>query len=325
MSLRLIADTGIEVTPVGFGAWPISGVTTLDTTERDGLATIDAALSCGINLIDTAYMYGLHGESDRLIARVLGKNNRRNKVVLASKVGLHWNEQEERVPGGRPETLRRECEEILQRLQTDRVEILYLHSPDPEVPIAESAGELKRLLDEGKTRCIGVSNTTLDEMKTFQTECPISAFQPSYSMLQREIEADSLPWCREQNIAVIVYWALMKGLLTGKLARDHVFPPNDSRIKYPMFQGEEWEKNQDFLDTLREIAIDAGKTVAQVVINWTIHQEGITCALCGAKRPYQIEETAGAMGWELSDDHLARIAEALEKRGTPITKSPVRE
>jgi len=124
-------------------------------------------------------------------------------------------------------------------------------------------------------------------------------------------------------VAVAVYWPLMKGLLAGKLPRDHVFPPDDGRVKYPMFHGEEWEKNQDFLDELREIAGDTGRTVAQVVINWTIRRDGVTVALCGAKREDQIRETAGAMGWELSEDHLARIDRALTRRGTPIVTSPV--
>ena len=137
-------------------------------------------------------------------------------------------------------------------------------------------------------------------------------------MLQRDIEKDTLPWCRERGIAVCVYWPLLKGLLAGKLPRDHVFRPGDGRAKYPMFQGDEWQKNQDFLDELRAIAADTGKTVAQVVINWTIQQPGITVALCGAKRPDQIRDTAAALGWRLSAEHMAQIAQALARRGQPV-------
>jgi aryl-alcohol dehydrogenase-like predicted oxidoreductase len=122
---------------------------------------------------------------------------------------------------------------------------------------------------------------------------------------------------------VIVYWPLMKGLLAGRLSRDHVFDPKDGRAKYPMFQGEEWVKNQDFVDRLRDVARQVGKSVAQVVINWTIHQPGITSALCGAKRASQIEETAGSLGWRLSDEQTREIEAALRDRGTAVTLAPV--
>jgi aryl-alcohol dehydrogenase-like predicted oxidoreductase len=164
---------------------------------------------------------------------------------------------------------------------------------------------------------------TLPQLVAFHAVCPVAAFQPAYNMLQRQIERDTLPWCRERQVAVVVYWPLLKGLLAGRLPRQHVFPPSDGRAKYPMFQGEEWQKNQDFVDRLREIAADAGKTVAQVVVNWTIHQPGITAALCGAKRAYQIAETAGAMGWRLDDEQLRRIEAALTARGEPIIQPAV--
>lgn len=319
---RSLGTTDIRVSPVAFGAWPIAGMTSIDVNDADSLATIAACLDVGINFIDTAYCYGPNGESERLIARAIG--SRRDEVVLATKGGIHWGPDGAQTLDGRPETLRRECEESLRRLGTDRVELLYLHAPDPKTPITESAGELKRLMDEGKTRSVGVSNVGVEGLAQFHAVCPLAAFQPPYNMLQREIEADSLPWCRERNISVMVYWPLMKGLLAGKLARGHVFDPRDGRRKYPMFSGEEWEKNQDFVDHLRAIAAEIGKTVAQVVVNWTIHRPGVTAALCGAKRPAQLRENAGAMRWRLSAEHLARIDRAIAERGTPITRGAVR-
>ena len=130
--------------------------------------------------------------------------------------------------------------------------------------------------------------------------------QLPYNMLQRDIEQKTVPWCREQNVAVIVYWALMKGLLAGRLDSIDKLAENDSRRKYPMYQGEEWKKNQAFVARLQEIAIECDKTVAQVVVNWTIHQPGITVALCGAKRPWQLEETAAAMTWQLRASDISR-------------------
>ncbi len=309
------------VSAVSLGTWPMAGMTSLNVNEPDSLATIEAALESGVNFFDTAYCYGAHGESDMLLAKALGK--KRDRAIVATKAGVHWGSKGERVNDARPATLRRECEESLRRLQTECVELLYMHSPDESTPVAESAGELRRLMEEGKTRAVGASNCTLAQLQEFAKVCPLAAFQPRYNMLQREIEADTLPWCRERNIAVCVYWPLMKGLLTGKFSRDHKFDARDGRMKYPMYHGEEWRQNQDFLDELRAVAAETGHSVTQVVINWTIHQPGITAALCGAKRPEQIRETAAAMEWKLSAEQMARIEQAIVRRGKAITRTTV--
>jgi len=321
MNHRKLGKTQIEVSAVALGCWPISGMTSLDVNENDSLATLRAAHEAGINFFDTAYCYGADGESERLIGRALA--GVRDQVVIATKCGIHWDENLERQIDGRPATLKRECEESLQRLETDRVELLYLHAPDPKTPVSDSAGALKELMDAGKTRAVGVSNFSLAQLDQFHRVCPITAFQPAYNMLQRDIEVDTLPWCQANDIAVVVYWPLMKGLLAGKLERDHVFDPRDGRAKYPMFQGDEWQKNQDFVDELREIAAEIGKTVAQLVVNWTIHREAITSALCGAKRASQIKETAEAMDWQLNDAQLQRIDRALQRRGHAKTRPAV--
>ena len=152
-------------------------------------------------------------------------------------------------------------------------------------PVAESAGAIRDLIAAGKVRAAGASNVGVAELEQFAAACPLAAYQPPYNMLQRQIEADTLPWCRQHGVSVLAYWPLAKGLLAGKMSRDETFAPTDSRRKYPMFQGDEWQKNHDLLDKLREIAAASGHSVAQTVINWTIHQPGITAALCGAKRP----------------------------------------
>jgi aryl-alcohol dehydrogenase-like predicted oxidoreductase len=224
------------------------------------------------------------------------------------------------ITDNRPERLRSECGESLRRLGTDRVELLYLHAPDDKVPIAESAAALRELMNEGKTRSVGVSNFTVEQMEEFHGVCPITAVQMPYNMLQRDIEKRTIPWCRERNVAVMIYWPLMKGLLTGKLQRGEALDEGDSRRNYPMYQGDELQKNQDFIDQLRHVADSAGHTVAQLAVNWTISQPGITSALCGAKRPAQIEETAGAMWWQLTDGARATINAAIAARGPTATK-----
>jgi aryl-alcohol dehydrogenase-like predicted oxidoreductase len=315
MNKRPLGKSGILVSPVALGCWPIAGMTSPGVNDADSLATIAAALEAGVNFLDTAYCYGEQGESEQLIAKAIA--GRRDEVVIATKGGLSWGPGREQIIDGRPETIRRHCEESLRRLETDHVELYYLHSPDRTHPIAESAGALKELIDSGKTRTVGVSNVTLDEMREFAAVCPLTAYQPAYNMLQRGIESDTLPWCREHDVAVAVYWPLMKGLLTGKYQRDHQFAAEDRRLRYPMFQGEEWRKNQDFLDALRALAEETGHSVSQIVINWTLAQPGVTVALCGATRAHQIRDNAAAMEWSLDEEMLARLNLALKNRGTP--------
>jgi aryl-alcohol dehydrogenase-like predicted oxidoreductase len=198
--------------------------------------------------------------------------------------------------------------------------LLYLHSPDPNVPIEDSAGALRDLQSSGKTRAVGASNCTLEQFRDFHAVCPLAAVQLPYNMLQRGIEQRTIPWCREQNIAVMAYWPLMKGLLAGQLSRNHKLDERDSRRKYPAYHGDEWQKNQDFVDRLRAAATRSGHSVAQLVVNWTISQPGITAALCGAKRAWQIEETAGSIGWRLSEEQREIIDAAITARGQAVVK-----
>lgn len=321
MERRRLGRTDIEVTPIALGCWPISGMTSLDVNDAQSIATIRAAVDAGVNFFDTAYAYGADGESERLIARAFEK--RRRDVVIATKGGIAWDAAGNRLLDARPQTLRRQCEESLRRLDTDHVDLLYLHAPDPDASVAESAEELARLRREGKTRAVGASNLSLPQLQQFAAACPLDAIQPNYNMLQRDIEAEIIPWCLENQVSIMAYWPLLKGLLAGKLARDHVFAPGDGRAKYSQFQGEEWSKNHDFLDQLRTIARDADKTVAQVVINWTIHQPGITSALCGAKRPEQMLENAGAVEWQLTESQSLAIEAALRRRGQPAEMKAV--
>jgi len=315
---RPLGQSGISVSTVALGCWPISGMTSLGVTEEQSIATLEAAVDDGVNFFDTAFCYGAQGESEKLIQRALGA--RRQDIVIATKGGIGWDESIQRVVDGKPATLRAQCEESLRRLGTDYIDLLYLHAPDPNTPLTESAGELKRLQTEGKTRSVGVSNFTVEQLAEFTAECPIVAHQPPYNMLMRSIERDSIPWCQQRNISVIPYWPLMKGLLAGKLERGHQFEEGDGRPKYPPFQGEEWEKNQVFLDELRRLAHELDRTVADIVINWTILQPGISSVLCGAKRPQQIRQTAAAMAWRLDQPSLQRIEKALAARGEPIEK-----
>jgi len=315
---RTLGSSDLEVSPVALGTWPIAGVTTLDANDRESVATIRACLDLGVNFIDTAYCYGPNGESENLIRQAL--EGRRDQIVLATKGGIHYGSDGVQTQDARPATIFRECEESLRRLGTDRVELYYLHSPDPQVPVDESAGAIRDLIDAGKVRYAGASNCHLKQLQAFHAACPLTAVQLPYNMLQRDIEQQTIPWCQEHEISLVVYWALMKGLLAGRLTREDQLDENDSRRKYPMYQGEEWEKNQAFLNTLRDIAAEANRTVAQVVVNWTICQPGVTVALCGAKQRWQLEETASAMDWQLTSAQAEAIEAALVARGKAAAK-----
>ena len=319
---RPLGDSGVEVGPLGLGCWPLAGMTRSGITHEAAVATVRAALDAGIRHLDTAYCYGETGESERAIARVLAEG-RREAAVIATKCGIHWEAGRRQVVDGRPATIRREVEESLSRLGTDHVDLLYLHAPDPTIPIEDSAGELARLLREGKTRAVGLSNVSTEQLDRSAAVCPISACQMHFNMLQREIEADVLPWCRDRGVAVVAYWPLMKGLLAGLLGRDHVFPATDSRHKYPMFNGEEYRRNLDFVDRLRPVADGLGVSLTDLVLAWTAEQPGITCVLFGATSADQARINARAVDCELDDDARRLVAEAILERGPVASRRPV--
>jgi aryl-alcohol dehydrogenase-like predicted oxidoreductase len=262
-------------------------------TDEAATAVIDAALEAGVNHLDTAYAYGRGGESERRIARAI--RNRRDRVVLATKVGVYWDQDGALECTGSPALLRQQFEESLRRLEVQEVDLLYFHAPAEDVPLAESAGFFRDVLAEGKTRAVGVSNLSVEQLEAFAVECPIAACQVRYNRLQREIEADILPWCRTHQVSVVAYEPLALGLLTGKFTREHVFAEDDWRRRSPLFAGEAWTRNLNEVERLRPLAATCGCSVAQWAVGWTITRPGVTVALCGAKRPDQIRETAQAM------------------------------
>ena len=313
MEYRRLGNTGLELSAVALGCWPIAGMTSPGTNDETSLATVRACFDLGINHLDTAYMYGRAGESERLIARSTA--GRRDELVIATKVGLAWDERGRQVLDGRPETLRRQCEESLKRLATDRIEILYLHKPDPHVPLSDSAGAPGATDRARQSLCGRRVERESCRARGVRGGLPACRLPAAVQHARAAIEADTLPWCQRQGVAVVVYWPLMKGL-SGRLHRTRCrLRRSDSRRNYPAFQGEEFQRNCDLVDELGEVARAAGRSVAQVVVNWTVYRPGITAVLCGAKRPEQIRETAGGVGWRLDETQLAGIEAALIRHG----------
>jgi aryl-alcohol dehydrogenase-like predicted oxidoreductase len=331
---RPLGSSPVSVGPLGLGCWPLAGMTRAGVTHEAAVATVRAAIDAGITHLDTAYCYGEHGESELAIREALGfggamavggdagsQRVRRDAVTIAGKCGIHWEPDPTKSPprrqvvDGRPERLRTEVEESLSRLGTDHFDLLYLHAPDPALPIEDSAGELRRLLDAGKTRAVGLSNASLENLRRFAAVCPLAACQMQFNMLQREIEREVLPWCMSHGVAMVVYWPLMKGLLAGKMHRGQVFPATDSRHKYPIFNGAEFERNLDFVEALRPVAARLGVALADLVLAWTAEQPGITSVLFGATSPEQVQENARALACDLDAAARAEIAAAIAARG----------
>jgi aryl-alcohol dehydrogenase-like predicted oxidoreductase len=275
---------------VALGCWPLAGITSGAITDATALAVMHAALDAGINHLDTAYAYGRSGESETRIARALA--GRSEQVVMATKVGVYWNEQGELRLTGRPALLRTHLEASLRRLERDCVDLLYFHAPADDTPLAETAGFFRDLITEGKARAIGVSNLSVTQLEQFQAECPVAACQMRYNWLQREIEADVLPWCRAHGVSVVAYEPLALGLLTGKFHRDHVFAEDDWRRRSPLFNGDAWDRNLNEVERLRSVADERNCSVSQLSVAWVAAQAGVATALCGAKSPEQIRETA---------------------------------
>lgn len=310
---RPLGNSPVAVGPLGLGCWPLAGMTREGITPEAALATVAAAVDAGIMHLDTAYCYGEQGESEGAIRA--GLRGRRDRVILAGKCGIHWEPGRTQCVDGRPTRLRREVDESLARLGTDRLDLLYLHAPDPTIPIEESAGALRGLLEAGKARAIGGSNMTVAQLERFSAECPLAACQMPYNMLQRGIEDAILPWCRRNQVAMVVYWPLMKGLLAGRMHRGRVFSASDSRHKYPMFNGAEFERNLDFVDALRPIAARLQCDLPDLVLAWTAEQDGITSVLFGATSPDQVLANARALACDLDDEARAAIRLAIAERG----------
>lgn len=313
VSTRQLGRSSVRVGPLGLGCWPLAGMTRSGITHEAAVATVAAAIDAGIMHLDTAYCYGEEGESERAIATAI--HGRREAVVLAGKCGIHWQPGRRQCVDGRPERLVLEVEESLRRLGTDHLDLLYLHAPDPAVPIEESAAALRTLFEAGKTRSIGASNMTVELLDRFISACPLSACQMPYNMLQRGIEEAILPWCRTHDVAMVVYWPLMKGLLAGQMHPGQVFPPSDSRHKYPMFNGEEFERNLDFVAALRPVATRLGCELPDLVLAWTASQPGITSVLFGATSPAQVAANARGLTVGLDDQARTDIRAAITARG----------
>jgi aryl-alcohol dehydrogenase-like predicted oxidoreductase len=311
MSIETIKIPGIDtpVSRIGLGTWAIGGWMWGGSDDARSIETIRGAVQSGINLIDTAPVYGF-GHSEELVGKAL--EGIRDQVVIATKVALEWPDEKVR-RNASATRIRQEIEDSLRRLRTDRIDLYQVHWPDPLVPHEETAIELEKLRQEGKILAIGVSNYSTEQMDGFRKHAPLAAIQPPYNLFERTIEADVLPYAKQHGLTVLAYGALCRGLLSGRMHSDTTFDGDDLRKADPKFQAPRFTHYLDAVEALRQFAHERhGKSVLSLAIRWILDQ-GPTIALWGARKPEQLAALDEAFGWKLSADDLVEIDAILDR------------
>ncbi len=303
-----------EVSRIGIGTWAIGGVHWGGTDPRQSIDAIHAGLDRGVNLIDTAPVYGF-GLSEEIVGSAVRKygSRSRDELIVASKAGLEWDEDDpsgdEMWRNSRPDRIREEIEASLQRLQMDYIDLYQVHWPDPEVPLDRTAEVMNKLKKEGKIRAVGVSNYDVDQIRTFTDggTYDLDTVQPLYNLFEPKSGEELLPYCRENGIGTLTYSVLCRGLLSGKMSEDRSFDGDDVRNIDPKFQSPRFRQYLDTVEKLDEFARDAyGKRVHQLAARWVL-DTGADVALWGLRRPEQAEPFEGIGDWSLTDEDLREI------------------
>jgi len=315
--IRKLGWTDLNLSTIGLGTWAIGGgkwkFSWGPQDDRESISTIRRALELGINWIDTAAVYGL-GHSEEIVGKAI--RGLRDRPIIATKCERVWDKDGNIFGRLKKESIRSEVEASLKRLKIEVIDLYQIHWPEPDKDIEEAWTTLGNLIKEGKIRYAGVSNFNIEQLKRVQPIHPVASLQPPYSMLERGIEDKTLQYCSENNIGVIVYSPMQKGLLTGKFTRERVrnLPEDDHRRRDPRFQEPELSANLKLVEDLRSIAEKGGRTLAQLAIAWVLRRPEVTAAIVGARRTSQIEETVVAGDWVLSKEDIAVIKTLLDRR-----------
>lgn len=315
MLTKQLGNTDLELTRVGLGTWAIGGPWQYGwgpQRDEDSKKAIREALDNGINWIDTAWAYGC-GHSEEVIGEVLKEIS--EKPIIATKCGLICDENKERKMSLSADSIMRQCEQSLTRLGTETIDLYQMHWPEPDHMIEEAYEAMTKCVEQGKVRYLGVSNFSPEQMDRVNRIHPLSSLQPVYNILSREIEEETLPYCGQNNIGVICYSPMEKGLLTGKYGKDALEKISDDDVRQtdPNFQEPKLSAHLKLLDGLKEIADRNNKTLPQLAIAWVLRREEVTSAIVGARKPGQISETAEAGDWILSDEDSAEIEKIMER------------
>ena len=329
MQYRKLGTSDLEIPVVCFGAWAIGGWMWGGTDDAAALRALNKALDMGMTCIDTAPTYGM-GHSETIVGQAIA--GRRDEVVLATKCGVRWDldidkdgfqttkpngEEVKIIRHSAPDSVRYEIDQSLARLKVDVIDLYQVHWPDPQTPIADTMEALLDIQRQGKIRYIGVSNYSADQMEECLRHGVIVSNQPKYNPLEREIEADVLPFCRKHNIGVLAYSPIAQGMMTGKVTMDREFAEGDARACRPWFQPANRKRVLDMLARLQPIADGHGITLAQMTIAWVVQQDGVTAALVGARDKTQVAENVRAGDVVLSDEEVKIIRDEVEALGKP--------
>jgi aryl-alcohol dehydrogenase-like predicted oxidoreductase len=310
MHTKKLGPSHMHLTSIGIGAWAIGGGGWAfgwgPQDDNDSIAAIHAALDRGINWIDTAAVYGL-GHSEEVVARAL--KDRSPKPYVFTKCARVWNERGEIGKSLKADSIRREVEASLRRLQVDVIDLYQIHWPEPDAEIEEGWSTMAELKREGKVRHIGVSNFNASQMRRAQAIAPIASLQPPYSLVSSEIEESVLPYALANDIGVIVYSPMKSGLLSGAMTRERIaaLPADDFRRRVPNFQEPLLSRNLKLADLLRGIGERHGRTAGEVAIAWTLRHPAVTAAIVGMRNASQVEGVIGAADFRLSPQELAEI------------------
>lgn len=305
MEFTTIPHLKQKVCKIGLGTWAIGGWMWGGTDEKDAIYTIVKALEKGINLIDTAPVYGF-GKSEEIVGKAINQYGKREKVILATKVGLNW-ENKNVYRDCRKERILKEIDDSLKRLQVEYIDLYQVHWPDPLTPLAETAEVMKILMEQGKIRTIGVSNFSVDQMVEFRKYAPLHANQFPFNIFEKEAEYNELEYCLHHHIGTLGYGPLCRGLLTGKLDIETEFQGDDLRKIDPKFRPPRYEEYLKCVKLLDDwVQSKYQRSIIALAVRWSL-DKGINVALWGARKPYQLDIIDAVWGWKLSSNDFREI------------------
>ncbi|MEH2147737.1 MAG: aldo/keto reductase [Nostoc sp.] len=316
MQTKQLGNSELHITPIGFGAWAIGGGGWAfgwgEQDDQESITAINGALDLGVNWIDTAAVYGL-GHSEEVVAKAL--KGRSNRPYIFTKCSLIWDEKGKIGNSLKADSVRGEVEASLRRLEIETIDLYQIHWPKPDSDIEEGWTTLAKLKDEGKVRYIGVSNFNVEQLKRIQEIAPVTSLQPPYSLVKRDVDKEILPFCKENNIGVIVYSPMQSGLLTGKMTPERVanFPDDDWRKKSDEFQEPRLSRNLKLVEVLQRIGQQYDRSPGEVAIAWTLNNPAVTAAIVGGRNSKQVEGIIGAGEFRLNQQELDEIGTFLRE------------